>query len=228
RVDGLTVSNNFLKEKYGGEIIVHARDTGEFDPEKFDRHTVMATENIDPGKKIIMFSGTPRAHKGLDDLTKAVSEIEDPDVVLVVIGISEDWYSQEFDRFARNLLGERYIGLGLQPFNKIPEFLAAADVVVIPQKNNLATVGQIPAKVFDAMAMAKPIISTDVSDMKDILAGCGWVIEPENPEAIADAIRDVLKDPAKAEEMGEKARRKCIEKYSWDVAAETFQKVFGE
>ena len=228
RVDALTVSNDFLKEKYGGDIIVHARDTGEFDPAKFDRHTVMEAENIDSGKKIVMFLGTPRAHKGLDDLTKAVAKIEDPDVVLVVVGISGDWYSTEFDRFAKNLLGERYIGLGVQSFEKVPEFLTAADVVVIPQKKNLATVGQTPAKVFDAMAMAKPIISTDVSDMKDILAGCGWVIKPEDPGAIAEAIRDVLKDPAKAEEMGKKARLKCIEKYSWDVAAEIMQKVFSK
>jgi glycosyltransferase involved in cell wall biosynthesis len=228
RVDAVTVSNDFLKEKYGGDILVHARDTESFSPEKFDGRTVIGAGNIDPGKKIIMFLGTPRPHKGLDDLTEAVSRIEDCNVVLVVVGIAADWYSTKFDRFAKGFLGERYIGLGLQPFDRIPEFLAAADVVVIPQKKNLATVGQIPAKVFDAMAMAKPIVSTDVSDMKDILDGCGWVVKPGSPAAIAEAIRDVLGDPVRAEEMGKKARIKCIEKYNWAVAEKVLQKIFGK
>jgi len=38
------------------------------------------------------------------------------------------------------------------------------DVVIIPQRENFATLGQMPAKVFDAMAMAKPTIATNVSD----------------------------------------------------------------
>jgi glycosyltransferase involved in cell wall biosynthesis len=45
-----------------------------------------------------------------------------------------------------------------------------------------ATVGQIPAKLFDAMAMAKPIVATDVNDFAGILDGCGLVVKPGMPE----------------------------------------------
>jgi len=114
----------------------------------------------------------------------------------------------------------------LQPFEKVPEFLAMADVVVIPQKRTFATLGQVPAKVFDAMAMAKPIIATNVSDLAEILNGCGWIVEPENPEQLAKTIQYVLDHPDKAAEMGQKARQKCIEKYSWDTMEKILIKTF--
>jgi len=115
---------------------------------------------------------------------------------------------------------------GIQPFDKIPQFLAMADVVVIPQKKNLATIGQIPAKLFDAMAMAKPIIATDVSDIPEILDGCGWVVEPENPEKLADAIKYVFDHPLEAETMGQKAREKCIDRYSWEAMEKVLINIF--
>ena len=73
------------------------------------------------------------------------------------------------------------------------------------------------AKLFDAMAMAKPIISTNVSDIPEILQDCGWIVEPENPEQLAKTtIKYVLDHPVEAKEKGQKAREKCKREYSWD------------
>ena len=123
-------------------------------------------------------------------------------------------------------LGERLKAFGLQPFEKVPEFLAMADIVVIPQRRNFATVGQVPAKVFDAMAMAKPIITTNVSDLPEILDNCGWIVEPENSEQLAETIQHIFDHPTQAEEMGWKARQKCVEKYSWDAMDNVLVEVF--
>jgi len=74
--------------------------------------------------------------------------------------------------------------------------------------------------------MAKPIIATAVSDLSEILDGCGWVVEPENPEKLAEAIQYVFDHPEEAKEIGWKAREKCIEKYSWDAMEEILIKIF--
>ena len=50
----------------------------------------------------------------------------------------------------------------------------------------------MPAKVFDAMAMAKPIIATNVSDLPEFLDGCGWTVAPEKPKQLADTIQYVF------------------------------------
>ncbi|HDD44770.1 MAG TPA: glycosyltransferase family 1 protein [Candidatus Desulfofervidus auxilii] len=225
--DKITVSNSFLQYKFGGTIVWHARNTEIFDPAKFDKYLLREKYQIEKTNKVVMFFGTPRPHKGIEDLVKAVSLIKDRNVIIVVVGIdNKDLYCKNLVSSAKEILGDRFKGFGLQSFEKVPEFLSMADVVVIPQKRNFSTIGQVPAKVFDAMAMAKPIITTNVSDLPEILDGCGWIVEPENPKQLAETIQYVLNNPEKAEEMGWKARQKCIEKYSWDAMEKVLLEVF--
>ena len=68
--------------------------------------------------------------------------------------------------------------VGPRPHSEMPSFLAASDMVVLPQRKTLFAKAQVPAKVFEAMAMGKPIISTSISDLPEILDRCGIVIEP--------------------------------------------------
>ena len=225
--DEITVSNTFLKEKFGGTIICHGRDTKNFDPKRFNKDLVREKYGIEKSKKIVMFFGTPRPHKGIEDLIKAISVIKDQKVVLVIVGFNaSDQYSNNLLITIQETLANRFKGFGLQHFEKVPEFLAMADVVAIPQRKNFATMGQMPAKVFDAMAMAKPIIVSNISDLPETLDGCGWIVKPENKEQLAETIQYMLDNPEEAEEMGNKARQRCIEKYSWDVMEEILLKVF--
>ena len=64
------------------------------------------------------------------------------------------------------------------------------------------------------MAMAKPIVVTNISDLPEILDGWGWIVEPEKPEELAKIIQYVLDNPKKAEEISCKAGQKCIYKCS--------------
>ena len=224
--DEITVSNNFLQDKFSGTIVWHARDTEAFNPEKFDGSSLREKYDIARNKKVVMFSGTPRAHKGIEDLIEAINLLQSQDVLLTLVGADEGSYSQNLITMADKKLGERLKAFGLQPFEKVPEFLAMSDVTVIPQKRNLASVGQLPAKVFDAMAMAKPIVATAVSDLPEILDGCGWIVEPESPEQLARAIQHVIDHPEEARQMGQKARQKCIENYSWDAMEKILVNIF--
>jgi len=225
--DEVTVSDTFLKDKFGGTMVCHGRDIKTFSPKRFNRNLVKEKRGIEKSMKIIMFFGSPRPHKGIEDLIKAISIIKEQDIVLAVVGVDDrDQYSKNLAEIAGKTLGRRFKGFGLQPFEKVSEFLAMADVVVIPQRKHFSTMGQMPAKVFDAMAMAKPIIASNISDLPEILDGCGWIVEPENPEQLAEKIQCVLDNPEEAKAMGSKARKKCIEKYSWDAMEEILVKVF--
>lgn len=224
--NGITVSNNFLKVKFGGTIVCHGRNTEAFNPQKFDKNLIKEKYEIEKTKMIVMFFGTPRPYKGIEDLINAVALIKNQDIILVIVGT--DQHSQDFIELAGKMLNQRFKEFGFQPFELVPEFLAMADVIVIPQKRNFATIGQVPAKVYDAMAMAKPIIATDVSDLPEILKDCGWIVEAENPKQLAETIQYVLEHPSEAQEMGSNARQKCIEKYSWDAIEKVLVGMFSK
>jgi glycosyltransferase involved in cell wall biosynthesis len=221
--DDITVSSSFLQNKFGGIIVPHGRDTNAFDPTKFDRESLRSKWDLDD-KKVIMFLGSPSPHKGLEEIAYAVKSLDRNDVVFMMVGAHDDNYVRQLQAFG----GDKIKIVGMQPFHKVPVFLAMADLVVLPQRKSASAVGQVPAKVFDAMAMAKPVIATNVSDLPEILDGCGWIVEPESPEQLAETIQYVLCNPGEAEETGRKARQKCIEKYSWAAMERILTGVFDK
>ena len=77
--------------------------------------------------------------------------------------------------------------------------------------------GYVPCKIYEAMAMAIPVIASDLCDIPLILDGCGYVVPPEDSGALQATIEHVLAHPEEAREMGRRARRRVIERYSWEV-----------
>ncbi len=183
--DALTVASRFLQHRFGGVFVPHVRDTAAWDPARYDRSASRARLGVGD-ERVVMFLGTPRGYKGLDDLVQAVGQL-DAHVVLALVGVD----------------------------------LAAADVVAVPQRATSDTVGQVPAKLVDAMAMARPIVATAVSMIPEMLEGCGVVVPPEDPSALAKAIGGLLADPSRAADLGRQARQRCIAQYSFTSARAT-------
>jgi glycosyltransferase involved in cell wall biosynthesis len=213
--DEVLVSNHWLQKRFGGTIIWHPRRADIFDPDLYDRDSLRHERSFNSDDKIIMFSGTPRPHKGIAELIDAVAAISDRRVKLVIVGLVGDYYSNLYQRMASKKLAGRFFGFGGVSFKELPRWISCADLVVLPQKTDPAALGQIPAKVFDAMAMAKPIISTDLCDLGDILRGCGWIIKPHRLADLKGTIQEVLADPERAHHMGEKARQRFQRHYSF-------------
>jgi glycosyltransferase involved in cell wall biosynthesis len=168
--DKITVSNTYLREKFGGEIIYHGRDTHAFDPDRFDREGLRAKYDVDRADQIVMFLGIPGSYNGIMDLIQSVALIKNRNVKLFLVGLDDkDAYCLSVARAAKQALRERFRSFREIPFACVPELLTVADVVAIPQERDVASIGQLPANVFDAMAMAKPIVATNVNDLPKIL-----------------------------------------------------------
>jgi len=230
--DKVTVSSKALQAKYGGTIVYHGRDVTYFNPARFDRR--LLKERYLSGQSayryIVGFIGTPRPHKGVEDLITAIELLDNKNILLIIVGIYDnDKYCNRLEELSRNLLRKNMIRFfPLQPFDKIPELLSIIDLVVISQRKSLTSTYQVPAKLFDAMAMAKPIIATKVSDLADILRDCGWIVEPNNPSQLAQTIQYVYEHSLEAEEKGWKARKECEEKYSWDQMEKILKDIFHD
>ena len=209
------VSNRFLQNKFSGTLIYHCRDTNFLDPEKFDPDSIKAKLEL-VGKRVVMFLGTPRPHKGTGELFLAMEQINDPDIRMVLIG-ADSSVQKYIDNMKNNQ--DKVIVFPKIPFKELPEHLSAADILVIPQRNTTDTKGQIPAKLFDAMAMAKPIITTPISDIPEVLGGYGYLIEPGKPEQLAKTIENIFANPEEARINGQNARKRCKEFYDLKVMA---------
>jgi len=88
--------------------------------------------------------------------------------------------------------------------DEVKTYLSVADVVCLPFK---LVISDTPISILEAMAMGKPVISTGISDIPELLAGRGLVVQPNNAEELASALRSLLEDSATARRMGCLGRR---------------------
>ena len=214
--DSITVTSDFLKEKYGGVKVPHGRDTSYLDPQKYPSHLHRSALGLG-NEKHIVFLGTPRVHKGIAVLASAVRSLGRRDLKILIVGATHDskYSDSQSGSFMPDAFEASYIERrGYCSFPDVPKYLSVADIVVLPQRDRPESWGQVPAKLFDAMAMARPIVASAVSDIPQILDGCGIVVPPDDPSALADAIQFVIDHPVEAKLMGLRARERCIQEYS--------------
>ncbi len=203
RADAVTVSSSWLARRFDGTVVVHSRDTDAFDPALVDGAAARAELGIDPATTVLLFLGSPRRHKGLGTVVQALDLLGRDDLLFLVIGGDPGLPPRADVRV-----------LAAQPFDAIPRFLAAADLVVLAQDAGFAARAQMPAKVYDAMAMGRAIVASDVSDLASTLDGCGVVVPPADPVALARVVAQLADDPVRREGLGAAGRERCVRLYS--------------
>jgi glycosyltransferase involved in cell wall biosynthesis len=199
--DAVTVSSSFLQQRYGGTWLGQPRDEALFNPCRFPAKT-------GDGPKTVLFLGSARGHKGLHELLEAWTRVRHPRAVLRIVGTPLD---DPLIQSLRPLADARVQFEGTVPFDQVPSILASADVFVLPQKAGRASVGQVPMKMIDAMALARPVVGTAVGDIPAWLAdGAGVVVPPDDPAALACAVEKLLDQPAERIELGGRARARFL------------------
>ncbi len=217
-----TVSNVFLQKRYGGVVIPHARDGAAFTIIHGERQADLRGEfHIPSAGPVLLFLGTPHRHKGIMHMIEAVALSKHPHCHLVIAGLpaSKPEYAQ-YRAAAEGKLAGRYQFLPFIDWQKVPVLLQCADIILVPQTRQAYTQGgQTPAKIFDAMASGRPLIVSDLSDSREITAGHAWLVAPDDPQAIACAMDEILDHPHQAQARGLQARQQFLNGFSYEVVA---------
>jgi glycosyltransferase involved in cell wall biosynthesis len=140
-----------------------------------------------------------------------------PDARLVLVGDGEEAPAVR-SVLARNGAMTATHFAGLVSREEAPRYMAAADVLVSPHANVHRFIGS-PIKVFEYMAAGKPIVATRVAQLQDVLTDgqTALLVEPEDPEAMAQALERLYADRELRRELGEAARVEALRNHSWDA-----------
>lgn len=210
QADLVTSTSTFLQHKFGGRIL-HMGVDGQFFKPVASEATLELKEKLGLANvRLIVFGGVVRPHKGLEQVLKALVSLGDRAIRLLVVG--------PVTEHLRHLRGTApftsyLLTVGAQPKQQMPLYLSLADLIILPLADNLLARSQVPCKIFEAMAMAKPVVATEVSDLGQILDGCGWVVPPGHVSAMRETIVEVLGDEGRATRQGQAAREKCLRLY---------------
>lgn len=111
---------------------------------------------------------------------------------------------------------------------EMPEIVAAADAAVVPLKKLDLFKGAIPSKIFENLAMKKPVLLGVDGEAKTLFIDegkAGLFFEPENAAALADCVRQLLANPALVAELGANGRKYVEEKFERDKIAAGFRQL---
>jgi glycosyltransferase involved in cell wall biosynthesis len=101
-------------------------------------------------------------------------------------------------------------------------FLSACDLFCLS-----SSAEGFPNALGEAMACELPVVATKVGECEDVVGDCGLLVEPRNPDALAAAVlRLVALDAQSRAHLGEKARRRIMERYSIERVASLYQAIY--
>jgi glycosyltransferase involved in cell wall biosynthesis len=187
------------------------------DREKKRRELGLVDDDI-----VLFFMGWLYDFSGLKEVIDGLIKRRDmPNLKLLVVGQGDLWeYIQKIKRI--DGMDKRVITVGWQPYESIPEFIAAGDICLLPARKNGIMKNIVPIKMYEYMAAGKPVIATSLSGLKkEFGAGNGVVYINSPREAVTTAIE--LAKNGQRDECGRRSRL-FVEPNDWNTITDSFEK----
>lgn len=158
-------------------------------------------------KFIVLYTGLVEPIYGLETVVAAAHLLKDQsEIVFIIVGAGSSLEKLKIK--AKKLKLTNVIFTGLRPHEEMPQYIALADVCLLPFKNKAILKNNLPSKMFDYLAAGKPIITNLEGEASHLLleAQAGILVQPENPQALADSIITLQQDKFLRHKMGQLAR----------------------
>lgn len=215
-------------------VIHNPIDLRRFDSDRYDRAAARAALGLADDELAVAVVAQLTPWKGQEEAVRAVALLRErhPKLRLLVVG-SAKFQSARLDNraYADQLhalpaeLGAGDVVRFLGERRDVPEILRALDVLLVPSWKE--AFGRI---VVEGMAMGLPVIATDVGGPKEIVTSGedGVLAPPQDPEAWADALDGLLRDPTARAALGERARTSARERFTPERAAAQVWTVYAD
>lgn len=201
-------------------VIPNGADTKIFTPNKPDTLRLRSKLNL-RNERLCAYCGRLDGWAGINIISKLcdIAQTRRLNVKFLLIGSGEGKTAQKGN----------VIALGEKPYEEVPAILAASDIILIPFPNNEVSHAASPLKLFEGMAMQKPVIASKVSGIEEVVSDGknGFLADPDNLEEWAQKLETILSSETLAANMGYSAKRTVEEKYDWAFLAKQYEEVLN-
>ncbi|OGJ86662.1 MAG: hypothetical protein A2268_13225 [Candidatus Raymondbacteria bacterium RifOxyA12_full_50_37] len=174
------------------------------------------------GNMIIGYIGTVGMAHGLEVMIRAAQKTRDRDWTWMVVG--DGARRENLEQRSNEADLSNLIFTGRLPKEEMPRVWSALDICFIHLRKTDLFTTVIPSKMFEAMAMEKPIIMGVQGEASDILlrSGAGFIIEPENEDMLIQIVKQFADNPSQLEMLGKKGRLFVQEFFNRNALAEQY------
>jgi len=164
------------------------------------------------GDFIILFAGRIIAAKGWRVLLAAMTMLPE-NFKCIIAGAGEE--EAELRLWVETTsLRNRVRFLGVLPDQEMWSLYRAVDVFVLPSLTTPLWTEQFGRVLGEAMASGVPVIGSSSGAIPEVISDCGVIVEENNPNLLAEAIKELAADPGRRETLGEKGRRRYEQHFS--------------
>lgn len=180
----------------------------------------------------IAYSGAIQKSNDVDLLIGAFSRVVQafPNAKCFIGGEGTEPHTLEKLRARAKTLGlsTSVIFTGWIPNSLYPRFLAMADILVVPTRDSLIHRAACHLKIVEYMSMGKPVIAGKVGEASNYIEHMrsGLLVNPGDPQQLADAMMKLLQDRRLADAIGQNARKRVLDKYTWNIISSDFERVY--
>jgi glycosyltransferase involved in cell wall biosynthesis len=210
------------------EVVPYGVDAGRFHPDAAARARVRRALGVADDTPIVFAVGRFVRKKGFEYLIDAAAKLP-PNVLIVLAGDGD--LRDELETRARNAgIGDRvkFVGLVLQ--DTVADYLAAADIVVVPSiHDDAGNVDGLPNVVLETLAAGTPLIATPAGGIGAVLDHdrTGLLVPERDATALANAIDDLLSHPEKRTAIAITGREMVLARFGWPRVAERFEAAYA-
>lgn len=197
---------------------------GHVDPGKVTvLHNAVDASEYDPSFSVspvrLSFVSNHIERKGISELVDAVEQLAEETAVDVTIA-GKGPQSHLAEDLAESHPGVEYVGYVSEERKR--EILDESTVYVLPTYAE-----GVPIAILEAMAGGNAVVSTDVGGIPSVVdEDNGVLVDPGDADALADALRSLLRDPDRIRSMAEESRRRVVAAHSWESVTEDLEALY--
>ncbi len=158
---------------------------------------------------------------GMKEVAESLANFESDSIKLMVVG-DGDLYNTLYKMSTEENLKNKLILTGKVPFEQIPSYIAAADVCLLPAYKNEIMMNIVPIKLYEYMAMGKPVIATNLPGIKKEFGNNSGIIYVDDPKETLNKAIELIGTNLMWE-YSEKSL-KYTQNYGWDSLVLKFEK----
>ena len=193
-------------------------------PNGVDSEKFRPPDEKGPTSNRVLFVGRLIDNKGPMIMMRAFSDVatELPDVSLTMVG--DGPLRRPLERLSAALgVSDRVTFLGMR--SDVDELMRGCDLLVRP-----SLVEGMPLTVLEAMASGLPVIASDVAGVGEAVVdgSTGLLVRPGSVDDLSEALLRLMRDPELRVEMGERARRRAVDEFTWERTATETERLLEE
>lgn len=179
---------------------------------------------------LFLYAGIIGLAQGLEIILSAAEKLKDqPHIKFILVGSGPEKEKLQTIKDERQLTNVFFFDAVSK--TQMPQIVQASDVSIIPLRKLELFLGAIPSKIFENLAMEKPVILAVDGEARELFVNqgqCALYSEPENTDELVKHVLMLANDPSLRKQLGEKGRKYVEQDFNRDSIAEKFHQILSK